>query len=52
MEKLMELDILVEKIDGKSMILSQPDLTRALETIWDLFFGHFDLHLQLINAPC
>ena len=41
MEELTELDVLGEKIDGKSMILSQPDLLRALETIWDPFFGHF-----------
>ena len=52
MEKLMELDILVEKIDGRSMILSRPDLTRALETIWDLFFGHFDTMGLRIGICC
>ena len=41
MEKLIELNLLDEKIDGKSIILSQRDLTRALETIWDVFFDHF-----------
>ena len=52
MEKLMELDVLVEKIDGKLMILSQPDLTRALETIWDRFFGpSVNKHPLLINFP-
>ena len=40
MEKLMELDLLDGKIDGKSIILSRVYLTRALETIWDLFFDH------------
>ena len=50
MEKLAELDVLVEKIDGKLMILSQPDLTRALETIWDRFFGpSVNKHPLLIN---
>ena len=43
MEKLVEPNLLIEKIDGKSIILSRRDLTRALETIWELFFDHFDL---------
>ena len=41
MEKLMELDVLDGKIDGKSIILSRVYLTRVLETFWDLFFGDF-----------
>ena len=41
MEKVTFLDIR-EKIDGKSIILSQLDLTRSLQTIWDLFLGHFE----------
>ena len=41
MEKLTFLDLLDEKIDGKSKKKMRPDLTRALETIWDIFFDHF-----------
>ena len=41
MENLMELDVLDEKIDEKLKILSLINLTRGLETIWDLFFGRY-----------
>ena len=41
MDKLMGLDRLDGKIDGKSIILSRVYLTKALETIWDPFFDHF-----------
>ena len=36
-EKLMELDLLDGKIDGKWIILWRVYLTRVLETFWDLF---------------
>ena len=47
MEKLTKLDVLDENIAEKSIVQSQIAPTRALETIWDLFFDH----LQLINPP-
>ena len=40
MEKLTLFDLLHEKIDGKWKKSLRPDLTRALETIWDQCFGH------------
>ena len=50
MEKLMELDLLDEKIDGKSIVLSQVDPTRALETFWDLFCEYF-VFPRVIKPP-
>ena len=50
MENLMELDVLDEKIARKSIVLSPPDLTRALETIWDLFFHHFGPRVNVIQG--
>ena len=51
MENLMELDLLDEKLTKKLMILSLIDPTRALELIWDLFFGHFDPWLLIRKFP-
>ena len=48
MENLMELDLLNEKIDGKSIVLSRCDLTRALETFWGLFFEYFACSLGVV----
>ena len=42
MENIMELDVLDEIIDGKSRTESLIDPTRGLETIWDIFFDHFN----------
>ena len=39
MEKLIFLDLLHEKLDGKSHTKSRPDPTRGLEMIWDQFVG-------------
>ena len=47
MEKLIELGFVDENIDGNLIILSRRDLTRALETIWDLFstiLGRIESH--------
>ena len=41
MENLTKFDDLDGKLDEKSMILSRCYLTRALETIWDVFFADF-----------
>ena len=49
METVTFLDILDEEIDEKSINLSPLDLMRALETIWDLFFGHLGYSKCLNN---
>ena len=40
MEKLTLIDLVDEKTDGKSKKTLRPDLTKALETIWDTFVDH------------
>ena len=43
MENLTKLDVLHREIGAELMILSRCDLTRALETIWDLCFYRYNL---------
>ena len=38
-ENVMELDLLDENIDGKSITKCKRDLTRAPRLMWDLFVG-------------
>ena len=42
MENVTFLDVLDENIDGKLIKQLRILMTRALETIWDLFFSHLD----------
>ena len=50
MEKPTFLDVLDEKIDGKSINKLRNFLTRALETIWDPFFGHLGPYANLTTG--
>ena len=51
LEKLIELDLRHSIINRKSHTKLQPDLTRALETIWDLFFDHAPLTSTIPIQP-